>query len=49
MFQALPVTHLFLMSTDLPYLRSYPASLQDQARDLLQQGKLAAVLLRKYP
>ena len=37
------------MSTDLPYLRSYPASLQDQARDLLQQGKLGAVLLRKYP
>ena len=35
------------MSTDLPYLRSYPASLQDQARDLLQQGKLGAVLLRK--
>ena len=37
------------MSTDLPYLRSYPASLQDQARDLLQKGKLGAVLLRKYP
>ena len=37
------------MSTDLPYLRSYPASLQDQARDLLQQGKLGAVLQRKYP
>ena len=37
------------MSTDLPYLRSYPASLQDQARDLLQQGKLGTVLLRKYP
>ena len=37
------------MSTDLPYLRSYPASLQDQARDLLAQGKLGAVLQRKYP
>ena len=37
------------MSTDLPHLRSYPASLQDQARDLLQQGKLGAVLQRKYP
>ena len=37
------------MSTDLTYLRSYPASLQDQARDLLQKGKLGAVLLRKYP
>lgn len=37
------------MSTDLPYLRSYPASLQDQARALLVQGQLAAVLLRRYP
>ena len=37
------------MSTDLPYLRSYPASLQDQARDLLAQGRLGGMLQRKYP
>ena len=37
------------MTSDLPYLRSYPAALQEQARDLLAQGKLGAVLLRKYP
>ena len=33
----------------LPYLQSYPAPLQQQARDLLAQGRLGAVLLRKYP
>lgn len=32
-----------------PYLQSYPAPLQQQARDLLAQGRLGAVLLRKYP
>ncbi|MDD2545990.1 MAG: DUF45 domain-containing protein [Burkholderiaceae bacterium] len=37
------------MKTDLPYLRSYPEPLQVQARDLLAQGRLGAVLLRKYP
>ncbi|MBV7543183.1 M48 family metallopeptidase [Acidovorax sp. sic0104] len=37
------------MTTDLPYLRAYPESLQDQARVLLTQGRLGAVLLRKYP
>lgn len=33
----------------LPYLQSYPAPLQQQARDLLAQGRLGAALLRKYP
>lgn len=37
------------MTSDLPYLRSYPESLQDQARDLLAQGRLGTALLRKYP
>ncbi len=37
------------MASDLPYLRSYPASLQDQARGLLAQGRLGAMLQRKYP
>ena len=37
------------MRSDLSYLRSYPESLQDQARDLLAQGRLGAVLLRTYP
>ena len=37
------------MASDLPYLRSYPAFLQDQARDLLSQGRLGDVLQRKYP
>ena len=37
------------MASDLPYLRAYPVALQEQARDLLKQGQLANVLLRKYP
>jgi hypothetical protein len=37
------------MKTDLPYLRTYPESLQDQARQLLGDGQLGAVLVRKYP
>ncbi len=37
------------MTSDLPYLRSYPESLRGQARDLLAQGSLGAALLRKYP
>lgn len=37
------------MPTDLPYLRSYPEPLQDQARELLAQGRLGSVLARKYP
>lgn len=34
---------------DLPYLRAYPQALQQQAADLLAQGTLGAMLLRKYP
>ena len=37
------------MKTDLPYLRTYPEPLQDQARQLLVEGRLGPVLLRKYP
>ena len=37
------------MIPDLPYLRSYPAALQGQARELLAQGQLGPVLQRKYP
>ena len=37
------------MKSELPYLRSYPESLQDQARELLVRGTLGTVLLRKYP
>ena len=37
------------MASDLPYLRAYPVALQEQARDLLEQGQLANVLQRKYP
>ena len=37
------------MKTDLSYLRTYPESLQDQARQLLGEGRLGPVLLRKYP
>lgn len=33
----------------LPYLQSYPAPLQQQARELLAQGRLGAALLKKYP
>ena len=36
-------------SSDRPYLRSYPEPLQEQARELLAQGRLGAVLARKYP
>lgn len=31
------------------YLGAYPAQLQAQARDLLDQGRLGEMLLRKYP
>jgi len=31
------------------YLGAYPAHLQAQARDLLDQGRLGEMLLRKYP
>lgn len=34
---------------DLPYLRAYSPDLQAQAFELLAQGRLGAVLLRKYP
>lgn len=37
------------MSSDLPYLRAYPETLQDQARALLAQGRLGVVLRDKYP
>jgi len=37
------------MGMDLPYLRAYPPSLQDQTRALLAQQGLGALLLRKYP
>lgn len=37
------------VASDLPYLCSYPASLQDKARDLLAAGRLGDVLARKYP
>ena len=37
------------MKSDLPYLRSYPESLQDQARELLAQGRLGTVLQGRYP
>ena len=33
---------------DLPYLRGYSPTLQGQARGLLEQGKLGALLRRKY-
>ena len=33
----------------LPYLQTYPAPLQQQARDLLAQGRLGVALLKKYP
>ena len=39
----------FSMKSDLSYLRSYPESLQDQARELLAQGRLGTVLRRRYP
>ena len=35
--------------TPLKYLSAYPASLQAQVRQLLDQGKLGAMLLQKYP
>ncbi len=37
------------MIPNLPYLRSYPDALLGQARELLAQGQLGAVLQRKYP
>ncbi len=35
--------------TPLKYLAAYPASLQQQVQQLLDQGKLGAMLLKKYP
>jgi predicted metal-dependent hydrolase len=37
------------MKSELPYLRSYPESLQEQARELLARGTLGSVLQQKYP
>lgn len=37
------------MPADLPYLRAYPEPLQEQARALLAERRLAAVLLGRYP
>ncbi|MFY3386557.1 M48 family metallopeptidase [Paracidovorax sp. MALMAid1276] len=37
------------VSSDLPYLRSYPQALQEQARELLAQGRLGDMLQRRYP
>jgi predicted metal-dependent hydrolase len=34
---------------DLPYLRAYPAALQDQVRGLLAQGRSGDLLLKRYP
>lgn len=34
---------------DLKYLNTYPATINEQVRRLLDQGKLADVILRKYP
>lgn len=33
----------------MKYLTAYPASLQQQVQQLLDQGKLGAMLLKKYP
>jgi predicted metal-dependent hydrolase len=38
-----------MASTNLPYLQAYPASLQEQARALMDQGRLGEVLVKKYP
>ena len=35
--------------SDLIYLRSYPDSIQQQVRQLLQQGKLGSTLQQRYP
>lgn len=35
--------------TDLPYLGGYPPELLDQARALLEQGKLGDILAQRYP
>ena len=35
--------------SELIYLQAYPATLQQQAKSLLQQGKLGAAIARKYP
>ncbi|MDO9403318.1 MAG: M48 family metallopeptidase [Polaromonas sp.] len=35
--------------TPLKYLTAYPASLQTQVQQLLDQGRLGAMLLKKYP
>lgn len=37
------------MDPDLSYLRSYPAPLQQQARELLSQRRLGDLLRHKYP
>ena len=38
-----------VVSTPLRYLGNYPAPVLDQVRDLLAEGKLGALLLKKYP
>lgn len=43
------IVNLPLPADLLPFLRAYPETLQDQARTLLSQGRLGAVLLSKYP
>ncbi len=35
--------------SDLIYLRSYPDSIQQQVRQLIQQGKLGSILQQRYP
>jgi hypothetical protein len=35
--------------SDLIYLRSYPDPIQQQVRQLLQQGKLGSILQQRYP
>ena len=37
------------MTTTMKYLAGYPDSIKDQVRQLLQQQRLSAVLLQKYP
>lgn len=37
------------MTSELIYLRAYSEPVQDQVRDLLSQGRLGSILIRKYP
>lgn len=39
----------FTATTPLKYLQAYPASLQDQVRQLIAQDKLGAYLEQRYP